>query len=268
MIDTNQPEVYLLSWTNDPIRTIYAEIQMYDCKTPVTNLADIPMDKAMSGIKEALKSHLKGCLEKISLTFQLKNVPRAFTHQMVRTRIGASYAQQSMRFTNFTDFNYHLPSTIKDKDKPIYEKAMKQSFDAYTELIESGVSVQDARAVLPIATNTHIMVSYTFKTLVDMAEKRMCIQAQNFWPKVVGLMKKEIATKIHPFLADMLAPKCVKEGKCPYQSDLDRDCPIASHFKLQENKKKYIHKEEDTDIKEKIEIAQLIIGSKKFNPKN
>jgi thymidylate synthase (FAD) len=262
-----KPEVHLLSWTKDPLKVIYAEIQMYDCKTPITNLDEVSEEQAKAAIQEALKSHLKGCLEKISVVFQLKNVPRAFTHQMVRTRIGASYAQQSMRFTEFDSFSAYNPPSLPEKAKEHYEKAMQDSFENYTTLLELGCTAQDARGALPIATNTHIMVNYTFKTLVDLAEKRLCVQAQGHWHNIIVEMKKQIAEQISPFLASLLRPKCIGEGKCPYQSDLDRDCPIAIHFGFQEEKKKYVHEKEDASWQEKISIARQILGTDKFNPK-
>src|SRR5271170_1123671 len=50
-------------------------------------------------IAKTIRSSWEFC----SFTFQIEDVTRAFTHQLVRTRTG-SYAQQSQRSVNMEDF--------------------------------------------------------------------------------------------------------------------------------------------------------------------
>src|SRR5258705_6882218 len=49
-------------------------------------------------------------------TFEIKNVTRAFTHQLVRTRTG-SYAQQAQRVVDMKNFGNTKPDTVKANDR-------------------------------------------------------------------------------------------------------------------------------------------------------
>lgn len=256
-------EVKLLSWTSHPLQTMAAEAMMYDCREPLMDLSEISEERAMEIINDIMKGNLHGCLEKVNLNFIIKNVPRTLTHQLVRTRIGASYAQQSQRFTRFDGEKLcHMPNVkpeAKERMKKIYDECGK----AYDDLIALGVHPQDARGVLPANVNTHIMVSYSLKTLVDVASKRTCLQAQPFWQKVFLEIRKEVSKKIHPFIAKMLAPVCITKGYCPYQSELDRDCPLAKTLgDLQKGKPKYIHADVEPIEETSKELAENLASGR------
>lgn len=265
-----QIQVKYLTGTADPIRTIAYEMRMYDCKEPLMKLSDIDLEEAKAMIKDALNGALWGCLEKVAFVFILKNVPRTFTHQLVRTRVGASYAQQSQRFTKFDEKQFHTPTFYPQKTLEKYQEACLKAGEAYDELMKMGMHPQDARNVLPGATNTHVMVSWTLKTLVDVASKRTCYQAQPFWKVVFNQIRKEIALNVDPFFAQLMVPPCASKGFCPYKSALDRDCPVATALgDLQKGKPKYIHADVEPENMKDIEkdLQQEIIAIGKANQK-
>lgn len=188
----------------------------------------IPDELAIDLVRDLKKTALAGGLEVLDMVFQIENVPRALTHQMVRTRVGATYHQESLRFTTREDgFDYDIGGTIeRNKEiKGIFEDTMTGLASNYKYLVENGSSTEDARGLLPIATLTKIGVKYNFKTLVHCANVRLCYQSQGHWNKIFSKIKEEVETKIHPILGEFLVPICDITGRCEYKGMFDRKCP-------------------------------------------
>ncbi len=221
-----KPKVTLVSWTSNPLETIHAMTRnMFGER--ITDLSLVDLDDAIDTIREIKKTSIQGPLEFVDLTFQVENVPRALTHQLVRTRVGAVYSQESLRFaTKKGGFNYDIGPSVNTSDKRAeYDLIMAHIQDSYQRLVAMGVETQDARGVLPINVLTNIGVKYNLKTLIGVAEVRLCYQSQPHWMSVITQMKQEVHDKIHPELASLLQPYCAKHGKCGFQSEYDRKCP-------------------------------------------
>ncbi len=105
------------------------------------------------------KGHLS-VLEHASATFRIKGISRALTHQLVRHRI-ASFTQKSQRYVDERNFSWVTPPSILENKNglKIYEKFMKTAREAYKKLKELGIKSEDARYVLPNATETEIVVT-------------------------------------------------------------------------------------------------------------
>lgn len=219
--------VTLISWTNKPLQVIHAMTQNMQGNI-ITDLDSIKEEDAIETVKQLQKTSLGGPLEYVDFTFQVEGVPRALTHQMVRTRVGAVYSQESLRFCAKTgeQFKYDIgPSIRTKKQKETYQEVMENIQRAYEDLLATGVETQDARGVLPINILTNIGIKYNLKTLMGIAEVRLCKQSQPHWVDVIMQMKREIANKVHPALADLLMMYCDRHGKCGFESVYDRDCP-------------------------------------------
>lgn len=226
-------KVTLISWTKDPLETIHVMTQnMFG--NVITDLSQVKEEDTIKTIEELRKTSLGGPLEYVDFTFQVEGIPRAMTHQMVRTRVGAVYSQESLRFTVKTgdQFKFDMgPSVETVEQRSRYYQAMSDAQDAYEALIAAGVETQDARGVLPINILTNIGVKYNLKTLIGIAEVRLCTQSQAHWVNVLQQMKAEIALKVHPVLADLLQVYCDNHNRCGYESMYDRKCPKQAKFK-------------------------------------
>lgn len=227
-----EPKVTLISWTNKPLETIQAMAQnMFG--NIITDLDSVKEEDCIRTIEELKKTSLGGPLEAVDFVFQVEMVPRAFTHQAVRTRVGAMYSQESLRFLNKTgpQFKYDVgPSVKTDEQMKLYEQFMAESQDTYNKLIESGVSMEDARGVLPINILTNIGIKWNLMTLIKVANVRMCTQSQAHWYSVIRQMKSEIDKKVHPILGSLLQPYCAQKKKCGYKSAFDRPCEIYKQY--------------------------------------
>ena len=92
---------------------------------------------------------------------------RGVTHEMVRHR-PASYAQESTRYCNYTknqfggELTFIKPTnwdTLPDNVKLRYTRAWEVAEDEYARLISYGQTPQQARAVLPNALKTEIIMT-------------------------------------------------------------------------------------------------------------
>lgn len=141
--------------------------------------------------------------EFIDYTFLISDVTRAFTHQFVRTRT-ASFAQQTMRVLNKKGWTYGTGPTIaprSDTEDPmgvVYHRVMDEIAEAYNELIEGGISIEDARGVLPTNIHTNIVVKANLRTLCDMFRKRASGRTQGEYRDVIEEMKKRVL-RAHPW---------------------------------------------------------------------
>lgn len=117
--------------------------------------------------------------EHAKATFKVSGISRACSHQLVRHR-HFSFSQLSQRYVDETNFAYVTPKTIGDKADAsnAYVEFMKQVHGTYKKLVELGVPREDARFVLPNATETEIVVTANFRALREFIEIRKSEKAQ------------------------------------------------------------------------------------------
>ena len=131
-------------------------------------------------------------LEHISFTFAIEGVSRALLAQLTRHRVGFSFSVQSQRYVRFgsedrsSGFDHVAPSSLKGKEAPndkmsiskvvsadyIFEEAMEQAQYFYDRLRKAGVPAEDARAVLPNAAATNLVMTANLRALLDFYAKR------------------------------------------------------------------------------------------------
>ena len=199
--------------------------------------------------REFLKSGLSGPLEMIHFVFGFEGVTRAFTHQIVRTRL-ASYMQQSQRFTEFKDgLHVHKPSNIDNwTQKSEDGSTAEEIWDACVKNIEwscqalqiMNIPTQDIRGLYPTNIKTNIIQSISYSALRHMLSHRLCTQAQQDEWGSVAQQIKAIVTQYDPILGEALQPACVVTGRCAFDTVLDRDCPIRKNLKLKIGKEELI----------------------------
>lgn len=112
-------------------------------------------------------------LEHAVASFRIKGVSRAMTHQLVRHRI-ASYTQKSQRYVDESNFSYITPPSIEKNPeaKKIFEEQMESARESYRKLKELGIPSQDARYLLPNATETEIVITANMREWRHIIELR------------------------------------------------------------------------------------------------
>lgn len=171
------------------------------------------------------KTKLNTPLEMLYFVFLVKYVSRAFTHQMVRTRI-ASYAQQSMRFLGAKDEYYvHIPPNFPGSQIANYFDAAAIAVETYEMLIANGTSSEQARGVLPTNILTDLYVGIPLSSLKHVYEQRMCCQAQpGEWQDVIKKMRREIRHACGTNVSNLLSAPYERGESCGYRASYDRPC--------------------------------------------
>lgn len=164
--------------------------------------------------------------EFIHYTFLIQNVTRAFTHQLVRHRVGTAFAQQAMRVADMKNFGYLVPQ-LQPEDMEIYEVTMDQIQMGYDRLTERGVPVQDARGVLPTNIQTNILLKINLRALAEVLHVRLCVRAQGEF-QMVGQRMGGLAILQHPFINPIIGPNCCVKKICIFPEY--QKCPILNQY--------------------------------------
>jgi thymidylate synthase (FAD) len=230
-------QVTLLSHSEDPMRSLYMAYRTcYSQLTPQQVFARIEDERITDAqmkqfIEERLKTGHASPLEQVWFEFGISGVSRAFSHQFVRHRVGISFEQQSQRYVTYKDgeFPYTVPETVR---KAGMADKMAELFDQvsglYEEMVAAGVPAEDARFLLPNATNTNFKITVNFQSLLHICDLRLCTRAQWEFRKVAALMRAEVVRAV-PELGRYLQPKCgeLRMGYCD-ESEKDWEaCPIG-----------------------------------------
>lgn len=118
-------------------------------------------------------------LEHLTFTFAIEGVSRALLAQLTRHRVGFSFSVQSQRYVRLGSgdrsggFDYVMPDKIDDPDADaILIAAMQDAQRKYDELRALGVPAEDARAVLPQAAATNLVLTANLRSLLEFYSKR------------------------------------------------------------------------------------------------
>lgn len=212
-------EVNLINNTEDAL-----ELLLYTKNTRLAgaqSLQDIvnwDHDKKLEHL-EYMRNTIKSSWEFVDYTFEIKDVTRAFTHQLVRTRNG-SYAQQSQRTVDARN-NGFMPAA-----SDVLNKHMEHSFELYAAAVENGVQIQDARNILPTATYTSIIAKFSLRTLHEMALVRLCTRTQGEYQSVFKEMRNKVI-EVHPWAKDFIKVQCAWNGTCAFPNY--EECPIQKY---------------------------------------
>lgn len=207
--------INLLYHTPDPERAVAAAARL--CYAPVgaAELLETMSDEAIKRVLRTIlgSGHLS-TLEHASYTFAIDGVSRAMTHQLVRHRL-ASYNQQSQRYVSFEEEPEFIipPHVAEDPEKKArFEKACTDAFSNYRALVLEGVAPEDARYLLPNATETKIVVTMNIRELLHFFELRCCNRAQ--WEiQAVAMEMLALAEPTAPYIFMDAGASC-RRGPC------------------------------------------------------
>lgn len=186
-----------------------------------------PEEKKMAELEYMLGT-IQSSWEFVDYIFMIEGVTRAFTHQLVRHRVGTSFAQQAQRAVDMSDFDYLATGPLADEDSDaafIYRTGMDDIKNTYAGLIEEGVPPQDARGILPTNILTNICFKANLRTLHDMGLKRLCVKAQGEFQDVFRAIRAEMI-RVHPWTERMIRVQCATNGTCIFPSYPVEQCPV------------------------------------------
>lgn len=245
-----KPKVNLISWTNDPVGTIYQIWESSRGNRPLEDIQADILEKKSPQVFEVFQKVIDSKIpvaENIQFVFILENVSISFREQMVRHRIGVKVGErlgidiapnladstwwsQSMRILDMGKFadegRYRMPEGLTPDQEREFHAVMVGAQDAYNRLVSAGVKNEEAREVIPLGATHTISWALNLTSLQHIIGKRGCqILQLGLWEPIIRGMVEELATKVHPYFRNLINPPCVKGDKftgCIFKLDNER----------------------------------------------
>jgi thymidylate synthase (FAD) len=98
----------------------------------------------------------------------------------------------------------------------------------YEGMLSNNISAEDARYIFPNACESSLTMTINLRSLIDLCNHRLCVQAQWEIRSLVNKMVDEVV-KLYPFTKEFLVSKCVKNNYC---DELFKPC---NKYPLKEN---------------------------------
>ena len=197
-----------------------------DIKGTQENLTDKEIKKFVNML---VKMGHESPLEHSTFTFGMEGVSRSLLAQITRHRI-ASYSVKSQRYVGENQFKFIIPKEIKNDTiaHKVFLDHMKNTQDVYNNITENlyekylndgmGESqaekkaIENARAVLPNACETKIIMTMNARNLLHFFNKRSCNRAQDEIRELSDKML-ELVRGVAPSLFKFAGADCTY-GKC------------------------------------------------------
>jgi flavin-dependent thymidylate synthase len=178
--------------------------QNADTRARIQGMGDTELMDELNKVARSVRTSWEFCEYKL----QIENVTRAFTHQLVRTRFGVAFAQQSQRTVDFSDgIDTLIPDSVKNRGLESHWQACVRFISAtYATLRGHDVPTQDARGVLPTNIYTNIFSKFDLRCVADLCGKRDNLRAQDEYGDVMRAIKNEILA-VHPWAEMFLCPE-------------------------------------------------------------
>lgn len=140
-------------------------------------------------------------LEHASATFYIEGVSRSLTHELITHR-HLSKSQVSQRYVDGNTFNLVIPPDLADVPEAdsIFQEIYRNAFESYRRIAEllaaKGLSHkrirQAARAALPNATETRLVVTGNFRAWREVIAKRNSPAADEEIHELAGELLRQL----------------------------------------------------------------------------
>ena len=217
LLQQNSPmKVALLAYTPEPEKVVAAAARLcYSPKSGIELLENFTDEKVENFLTRLSTLGHFSPFEHATFTFAVDGVSRSLSHQLVRHRI-ASYSQKSQRYVDETGFHYIVPPSIA-ADQTLdqaFHSLMQRIERFYEELVSVGVPPEDARAILPNAATTNLVITMNARSLHNFFRLRCCHRAQTEIRQLANLMLAKVK-RVAPHLFAAAGAACLTEGVCP-----------------------------------------------------
>lgn len=208
--------VELLQHTPEPERTIALAARLCYSPASINRLREqLDASSIESFLDKIMSLGHHSVLEHASFTFGIEGISRVTTHQLVRHRI-ASFSQQSQRYVSHKEeFTSIMPDSIAENSeaRQIFAFMSETVHKAYAQLVDMGIPAEDARYILPNATETKIIMTMNARELLHFFALRCCQRAQ--WEiREMSIEMLRLVKKVAPIIFQEAGPGCVG-GSCP-----------------------------------------------------
>ena len=201
-------KISIVAMTPNPLEMVYRGYRVCYSKYTYDTLP-IPSEEEMKSFikRNMLKGHTTP-LEHVSFTFSIEGISRAAQQQLTRHRTG-KYNVQSQRYVDGDNFGYVVPQLITELGlEDAFELHMEQVTKAYNYLRDNikssldqaygpqkehiNMAKETARAVLPMATDSKMLITFDLHNLRNFLRQRKCRHAQDEIRVIAREMERQV----------------------------------------------------------------------------
>lgn len=232
-------DVKLIAHTVMPEKVVASAAKLCYSDTGAMDLLEgITDEKAESFVQMLSTIGHESPIEHASFTFAIEGVSRSLLAQITRHRL-ASFSVQSQRYVKLTKFEYITPPEIQADAEALklYDETIQNCVEAYRRLSEmleekhyqeflgqgytekqahqkaEKKAIEDARFVLPNASETKMVVTMNARELLHFFRLRCCNRAQWEIRDLAKAMFREVYP-VSPALFAKAGAACCSGG-CP-----------------------------------------------------
>lgn len=191
-----------------------------------------PIDNAEKNIARAKDCILSGhgrVLEYVDIELCISNYSaRAIREYYTHIGGGPTRLQESTRYVNCENFEYFVPPTVKNVKSEkhtaceesaldIYKECMDFISEKYGELLEAGVSKEDAANILPLGMMTKIVDKRNLRNMINLMNQRLCTRAYCEIRTLANEIKSALSNYSEEWkwiCENLFVPKCDITGFC------------------------------------------------------
>ena len=165
-------------------------------------------NSAVGMIRGLIKADHSAMLEFADLEFMII-CDRGCANQIVRHRIGHSYAQESTRYCSYNkdvfnnSVNFIVPHDMNNELYETWRASCLASEAAYFVLLEKGAKPETARSVLPHCLATHLVMKVNIRALRHFLKLRLDFHAQSDIRDIAYKMLELVHEKYPVFVEDI-----------------------------------------------------------------
>lgn len=181
--------------------------------------------RAELSVSDQIAHPLSLAVEVPSFLFLISGVSRTMTHQIVRTRIGVTYAQKCTGDGDIRHDSCLVPRGRWRESEHMLEWSIGQvlSFKMwYAKMIDSGESIHVGREFMPHNLSQYIYMNISLLALMEMYGKRMCPEQPSQWQRICSGMKRSLEECGYPEFAKLLVSNC-ERGTCHWKRKGNND---------------------------------------------
>lgn len=198
-----KPSIEILSKESYEDMLELIELAGRTCYKSEDNITD---DSAEGFIKSLMNKNHKSVLEHAKVTVRVI-CDRGVSHEIVRHRM-ASYSQESTRYCNYSKSKFGNEITVI---KPCFLEENTEKYDlwlktcencekSYFEMLEMGMTPQEARSILPNSLKTEIVMSMNISSWRNFFELRNASAAQPQMREVAKMIFDEFKKRYPVFV--------------------------------------------------------------------
>jgi thymidylate synthase (FAD) len=180
--------------------------------------------------EDDIKNYKRGldCLEsRHGRTWEFPDVTfiiEGYSARVIRelyTHIGGAPTrlQESTRYVDGATFEFVVPKKVLNNPEAleVYNNTMAEIREGINALEKLGIHKEDAAMLLPLGMETKVVLKINLRTLISMAQQRLCTRA--YWEfreliKDMGAALTDLSVEWGHIVDDYFIPKCEYEGVC------------------------------------------------------